>query len=275
MLAKLISEAPDRESAIRLLDRGLEEFHIAGPGTNIAFLRDLLKMPEFTQGTHNTAAIGVTYPEGWQAPTPTPQQQSEAVLARLLSMEQPGTDPWTSLGAWRVTELADRRGGALFLLEGENVQIEGRSGEYSITLPDHPPFELSNATLSNGTLCYEIDELRHNVHVHIDGDTVTLHGADGRMSIEVLTIDGILLSGSDGAAGAGNQVTAPMPGLVSEVITSVGDTVTAGQAVVVLEAMKLLQTLTAPCDGTVSQINFVAGENVDSGAVLISIEPEE
>ena len=275
MLAKLISEAPDRASAIRLLDRGLEEFHIAGPGTNIAFLRDLLKMPEFIQGTHNTAAIGDTYPEGWQAPTPTPQQQSEAVLARLLSMEQPGADPWTSLGAWRVTELADRRGGALFLLEGENAHVEGRSGEYSVTLPDHAPFELSNATLSNGTLSYETDGLRQNVHVDINGDTVTLHGTNGHMSIEVLTIDGILLSGSDASTGSGNQVTAPMPGLVSEVITSAGETVTAGQAVVVLEAMKLLQTLTSPCDGTVSQINFVAGENVDSGAVLISIEPEE
>ena len=275
MLAKLISEAPDRASAIRLLDRGLEGFHIAGPGTNIAFLRDLLKMPEFTEGTHNTAAIGLTYPEGWRAPTPTPQQQSEAALARLLSIDQHGTDPWTSLGAWRVTESAGRRGATLYILEGDDAHIEGRGGEYIVTVPDHAPFKLTNATLSNGILCYEIDGLRHNAHVHIDDDTVTLHGPSGHMAIEVLTSDGILLSGSDAPIGAGNQVTAPMPGLVSEVIVSVGDPVTAGQAVVVLEAMKLLQTLTAPCDGTVSQINFAAGENVDSGAVLISIEPEE
>ena len=275
MLAKLISAAPDRDSAIRLLDRGLEGFHIAGPGTNISFLRDLLKMPAFTQGTHNTAAIEATYPQGWQAPTATPLQQSEAVLARLLTMEKPSADPWASLGAWRVTERADRRGGALFLLEGENAHIQGRGGDYSITLQDHAPIELTKATLVKGALSYETNGLRSTVNVQIDGDTVTLHGNSGCISIEVLTIDGNLLSGSDASAGAGNQVVAPMPGLVSDVIAKVGDTVTAGQPLIVLEAMKLLQTLTAPCDGTVSHINFLAGEIVDSGAVLVSIEPEE
>ncbi|MBV1865488.1 MAG: acetyl/propionyl-CoA carboxylase subunit alpha [Rhodobacteraceae bacterium] len=273
MLAKLIAQAPDRASAIRLLDRGLEDFHIAGPGTNIAFLRDLLKMPEFTEGTHSTAALGETYPDGWTAPTPTPHQQAEAVLARLLDTKPSGSDPWSTLGAWRVTEQAGRSGAAHYLLGDVHAQIDGRDGQYRVTLPDHPPFATDNASLSNGTLCYEIDGLRHSSDVHIDGDTVSLLGA--RLSIDVQTGDGILQSGSDATLGAGNQVTAPMPGMVSEVIASVGDTVAAGQPVVVIEAMKLLQTLSAPCAGTVSQINFAAGESVDSGAVLVVIEPNE
>jgi len=275
MLAKLIAEAPDRAAAIRLLDRGLEGFHVSGPGTNIAFLRDLLKMPAFIQGNHCTSSIEHTYPDGWAAPTQSPQQQAEAVLARLLRAGHSGGDPWTSLGAWRVTEPAGRRGAAIYLLEGGNAHIEGRNGDYRILLPDHPPFKLRNASLSNRTLRYEIDGLLHTADVHIDDDIVTLHGADGRMVIEVLSIDGILQGKSDGALGAGNLVTASMPGLVSEIMVTVGDAVTAGQPLIVLEAMKMLQTLTVPYDGTISQINFSAGESVDSGAVLVSIEPEE
>ncbi|MCY0150726.1 hypothetical protein OEG84_24260 [Hoeflea sp. G2-23] len=53
------------------------------------------------------------------------------------------------------------------------------------------------------------------------------------------------------------------------------DTVTAGQPVLVIDAMKLLQTLTAPCAGVIVQINYAAGESVDMDAVLITIDPEE
>ncbi len=273
MLAKLIAHAPDRASAIRLLDRGLEDFHIAGPGTNIAFLRDLLELPDFVEGSHSTAAIRQAYPDGWTAPTPTPQQQAEAVLTRLLATKPTGSDPWSTLGAWRITEAAGRFGAAHYLLGDVHAQIDGRGGQYNVTLPDNPPFVMGNASLIDGTLCYEIDGIRHRADVQIDGDTVTLLGA--RLAIAVQTRDGLLQSGNDAALGSGNQVTAPMPGQVSEVIAKVGDTVTAGQSVVVIEAMKLLQTLPAPCAGTVSKINFSAGENVDSGAVLVVIKPNK
>lgn len=276
MLAKLVSYSRDRESAVRLLDRGLESFHIAGPGTNITFLRDLLTMPEFGAGTHNTASIGATYPDGWQAHDTKPLQISEAILARLLASHATGEpDPWLSLGAWRITEPSGRQGRTHFQLPDGNAHIEGRSGFYSVTLRGQPPLDFTNATLTNDVLSYEIDGLRQSTAVHIDDDTVTLHGSNGRASIEILTIDGILRTAGDGALSGGNQVPAPMPGMISEVITSVGDTVTAGQPVIVLEAMKLLQTLTAPCEGTVTQINFTAGESVDLGASLVVIEPKE
>ena len=54
-----------------------------------------------------------------------------------------------------------------------------------------------------------------------------------------------------------------------------GDAVTAGQPVLVIDAMKLLQTLTAPCAGVIVQINYAAGESVDIDAVLNTIDPEE
>ncbi|WP_456385657.1 acetyl/propionyl/methylcrotonyl-CoA carboxylase subunit alpha [Profundibacter sp.] len=276
MLAKLISAAPDRTSAIRLLDRGLEGFHIAGPGNNIAFLRDLLELPEFVEGSHSTAALGTTYPDGWAAASPTPLQQAEAVLGRFLTQAKPTSEsPWSALGAWRITEPAGRSGASIYQIDGEDAHVSGRNGTYTVALSDQTPIEMNNASLTGDTLCFEVDGLRHTTDVQIDAHTVTLHGADGRVAIEVLASDGILQAASEVDLGGGNQVVSPMPGQVIEIMTKVGAEVSVGDPVVVIEAMKLMQTLTAPCDGTVSQINFAPTESVEAGAVLVAIEPNE
>jgi propionyl-CoA carboxylase alpha chain len=59
-----------------------------------------------------------------------------------------------------------------------------------------------------------------------------------------------------------------MPGTVEDVLAATGDTVTAGQALLVLEAMKMRQTIAAPAAGTVTEIRVAAGDQVDTGTVL-------
>ncbi|HMB69244.1 MAG TPA: biotin/lipoyl-containing protein, partial [bacterium] len=71
------------------------------------------------------------------------------------------------------------------------------------------------------------------------------------------------------------EVTAPMPGVVVDVRVAPGDTVQAGQAVVVVEAMKMQNELTAETDGTVESVAVKAGDAVDGGAVLVVVKPAE
>lgn len=73
------------------------------------------------------------------------------------------------------------------------------------------------------------------------------------------------------AAVEGTKVTAPMPGTVLDIKVSVGDTVAAGQAVVVLEAMKMENDINAPVAGKVLSINTTKGSQVDTGAVIAVI----
>ena len=70
-------------------------------------------------------------------------------------------------------------------------------------------------------------------------------------------------------------LTAPMPGKVLDVLATAGDVVTAGQAMVVLEAMKMEHRMTAPFDGTVAEVWVAPGDQVDNGAVLMVIEPAD
>lgn len=72
------------------------------------------------------------------------------------------------------------------------------------------------------------------------------------------------------AAGAGD-VTAPMPGNVLDVLVNVGDTVSAGQTVVILEAMKMENEIVAEVAGTVKAVSCKKGDVVDTGAVLVSV----
>ena len=73
------------------------------------------------------------------------------------------------------------------------------------------------------------------------------------------------------AAAGGTKVTAPMPGTILSVNVSVGQKVEEGQAVVILEAMKMENEIPAPASGTVASVNVEKGANVETGAVLITL----
>jgi 3-methylcrotonyl-CoA carboxylase alpha subunit len=66
-----------------------------------------------------------------------------------------------------------------------------------------------------------------------------------------------------------------MPGLVAEVLLEAGAQVKAGDPVIVIEAMKLLQTINSPCDGELSAIHYSAGDTVEKNALLVTFSPEE
>jgi 3-methylcrotonyl-CoA carboxylase alpha subunit len=82
------------------------------------------------------------------------------------------------------------------------------------------------------------------------------------------------LAQDDAQAGGGDFVIAPMPGLVAQVLVATGDTLTAGQDLMILEAMKMEHRLSAQRDGVVAEVLVSAGEQVSDGVLLLQLEPE-
>lgn len=74
------------------------------------------------------------------------------------------------------------------------------------------------------------------------------------------------------ASGGSGTVTAPIPGVVTKVLVSAGDTVTAGQVVIKLEAMKMENDIATPVAGTVKQVSVADGTEVKDGQLLIVVE---
>ena len=103
--------------------------------------------------------------------------------------------------------------------------------------------------------------------VHVGGAVLRAGVDDGRSWL------GGQAQGAAAAPGGG-QVTAPMPGKITRILVRPGDEVTAGQGVVVVEAMKMENELSAPRDGRVAGVPVAEGAPVDAGAVLVVIEPE-
>ena len=103
------------------------------------------------------------------------------------------------------------------------------------------------------------------VDVHVGGAVLRASVDDGRA-----WLDGQAPGG--GPAAGGGQVTAPMPGRITRILVQPGDEVTAGQGVIVVEAMKMENELVAPGDGRVADVPVSEGDPVDAGAVLVVIE---
>ncbi|MBB5117642.1 acetyl-COA carboxylase [Streptomyces eurocidicus] len=126
--------------------------------------------------------------------------------------------------------------------------------------------------LTPTTLTIELDGLTHTFS-HARGPAGTWLGRDGD-AWHLQDHDPVEALGGAGAAHAG-ALTAPMPGTVTVVKAAVGDTVTAGQSLLVVEAMKMEHVISAPHDGTVTELDVTAGTTVAMDQVLAVVTPQE
>ena len=99
---------------------------------------------------------------------------------------------------------------------------------------------------------------------------VTVNGTAYEVTLEVVDAADVKTTAAPAPAGAGT-ITAPMSGNIFKLLVNVGDTVKNGQAVVILEAMKMENEIFAPCDGTVKEVRVAQGATVQPGEVLLVI----
>jgi 3-methylcrotonyl-CoA carboxylase alpha subunit len=125
---------------------------------------------------------------------------------------------------------------------------------------------LQGETLRDGSLLIRLDGGAFKARAVRDGADwhVFAGGEHRRLTLESLEVE-------EGPQGTGS-LSAPMPGKIVAVLTNVGTAVSRGEALLVLEAMKMEHTITAPADGVVKAIHYAAGEQVLEGAQLLTLE---
>jgi propionyl-CoA carboxylase alpha chain len=274
MVAKVVAHAPTRAEAARTLAAALKRARINGVTTNRNLLVRILGESEFLAGTTDTAYLERHDPAWLASPLlATPQEQAAHAVAAAVALQalnraqaRVATSPPSG---WRNNpsqpqrvELADRgsshvvhyqfgRGGSLTAeVDGQAVAIVVRS---------------ASATEVDA----DIDGVRRLYEVTIDpaGATVDVDSPLGSSSYAVVP----RFPDRSDAAAAGSLV-APMPGSVVRVLVEAGATITKGQPLVVLEAMKMEHTVTSPADGIVSELRVEPGQQVDAGSVLAVID---
>ena len=266
MIAKLIVWGADREQALARLDAALAATHIVGLHTNVAFLRRVAASPSFANADLDTALIERERALLFNA-APLPLEVAAAgVVAHALAAERvlEGRDPWSRRDGWRLHGSAARR---------FDIEAQGAHHVFSLERSDAAQTLLQGAQRwsfaanerSPGLHDVSLSGRRWSLHVYATGERFSVFAPEGSAVVD--EIDPIAHS-ADGAKEAGG-LAAPMPGKVIAFLAGAGDTVTEGQPLAVMEAMKMEHTITAPRDGTIVELLYAVGDQVSEGGELL------
>jgi len=265
MLAKIIATGADREQARRRLCRALEQLRALGLTTNRAHLLSILKHPAFVSGDVHTSFLEE---HGVSAPSlagPRGALARIAACVRELSRPRGYAAPTVPKG-WRSSRFRD----AELVIGGEAVRWRASAGGWMIGVGEAThAVSLVGRADDRDALTLEIDGHRRALTVVDDGDRWHVGGADFSVTLE--RNPPFPLPEEEAVAGG---CVAPMTGTVRQVSVAVGDAVSAGDALVVMEAMKMESTLRAAEAGRVSEVRVSEGQVVDAGAVLVVVEAE-
>jgi 3-methylcrotonyl-CoA carboxylase alpha subunit len=278
MIAKVIVHDRDRRSALRRMAALMGETEVVGVTTNAALLKALCAHPAFVGGEVDTGFIERHRNDLFAALAPADDRAfAVATLARLAEWEPavPTRDPWDQKNGFR---LLDEGHDEVRWKEGERevavIARRLRAGGIRLELPGGAQ-EARVQRTANGRLAIRLGDDTFAATVvrrqTIDGALeYSLFAAGG--SCRLSLVDPLDVTRYE-AAGAGEaSVRSPLPGKIIDLKVKAGDSVSKGQPLLVLEAMKMEHTLAAPAAGTVKSVRYAVGEQVAEGAELVEFE---
>jgi 3-methylcrotonyl-CoA carboxylase alpha subunit len=268
MVAKLIVHGDTREQALARLDTALAQTHIVGLNTNVQFLRHVVRSDAFARAQLDTALIpreaAVLFD---QDPVGLPAAAAAVVAHRWVAEQaQAGHDPFSQRDGWQSHGITRRHWRLVYGGQDVNAILTHAREGLRLQIGDGPDLPLQWRASDSG-LWVEHAERLHS-QVDWQGDTAHIFTPRGAARIEHL--DPLAHAGE--STQAGGRLTAPMPGKVVSFAVKAGDRVKAGQALAVMEAMKMEHTLSAPHDGVVAELLFAPGDQVNDGDALLKLQ---
>jgi 3-methylcrotonyl-CoA carboxylase alpha subunit len=283
MIAKVIVHDRDRTSALRRMAALMGETEVVGVTTNAGLLKALCSHPAFVGGEVDTGFIERHRASLFAKPAPAGDRAfAVATLARLLEWQdaaQPAVgDPWSPWNQQSGFRLLEEGHEEVRWKDGEREVVviarRLRRGGVRLELPDGA-LEARVERREDGTLSIGLgqDSFAATVvrRTALDGGidyTLFMDGGSSRLRL----VDPLDVTQYEATASADAMVRAPLPGKIIDLRVKAGDTVSKGQALLVLEAMKMEHTLAAPADGTVKSLRYAVGEQVPEGAELVEFE---
>lgn len=271
MLAKVISYAPTRRQAATVLADALARTRIHGLRTNRDLLVNVLRHPAFLAGATDTAFFDTHGLDALATPLADANAVTLSAIAAALADSAHNRATARVFGAapsgWR--NLASGYQSRTYRdATGDDVPVRYRYTRTGVELPDDDGVSLVSAAPDRVVLSVNGVERAFDVAAY--GDQVFVDSPLGPVQFTALP----RFPDPDSAVAHGSLL-APMPGSVIRVGAAVGDTVTAGQPLIWLEAMKMEHTIAAPEDGVLAELNVAAGQQVEVGAVLARVETAE
>ena len=265
MLSKVISWAPNRTDACLQLATALEKSCIGGVKTNKDFLVECIRHPEFLAGNTTSDFIEIQSPN--RKKVLNDHDKNNLMIAGALWISQTNIKNKSKLRfikhSWTNGRLPHQN--ISFQFENEIHQIKYRYiSKESISILEK---NVEIISFDNEMLECVIDDIRSQYQIYRDEDRLFVFDSFNDIQLKVLprfvdpntsSIEGGLL--------------APMPGKISEVLIKKDQKVKAGQSLMIIEAMKMEQTIKSPNAGKISKIMVKKGQQVENGESLLVID---
>jgi len=273
MVAKLIVHGATRAEALAKMDAALAQTRIVGLATNVQFLRHVVGSASFAQAHLDTALISREASVLFNQDRVGLNLAVAAAVAQTLLAERAseGKDPFSRTDGWRPFGLSVRRFDFEYLGEPLTAQLTYlHDGALQLAFGESNGLLAFDALAAeNGTLMdLRFQGQRQTVQTWQREEIVHVFCSLG--ATQITEIDALTHAGE--VAAEGGRLTAPMPGKVVSFSVKAGDVVKKGQALAVMEAMKMEHTIAAPADGTVAELLYAPGDQVSEGAELLKIQ---
>ncbi len=266
MLAKVITWAPTRDAAAASLATALARAHVHGVVTNRDLLVRVLRHPAFLAGDTDTAFFDRHGLDALAAPLADAGARRVAALAAALAID---ADARARAGVLRGVPSGWRN----VVSRPQHVAFEGVDVAYRLTrdglaADGFADVRLISASPTAVTLAVGAVQRRFDVAI---GDTTV----DVDSALGAVTLHRVPRFLDPSELVAPGSLVAPMPGSVVRIAVEVGASVTAGQPILWLEAMKMQHRIDSPTDGVVTELPVSVGTQIDVGAVLAVVTEQE
>ena len=279
MVAKLIVHGASREVALARMDAALAATHIVGLTTNVQFLRRVVSSDAFQNAQLDTGLIPREAPAlfnqeplglAWLTAAAACQVVATEAMELQAITVSGWADPWAQRDSWHSHGPSVRRFSMQFQGAEHQVELERfRQGPAQLRIGAQAhSLHWEHAAGSACPMVLTLDGQRAVLTAYRQEDEVHVFGARGASCITL--VDPLAHVGE--AQETGGRLTAPMPGKVVSFSVKVGELVTKGQPLAVMEAMKMEHTIVAPAGGVVSELMFAPGEQVPEGAELLRLQ---
>ena len=281
MIAKVTTWGRDRDSAIALMRRALDEFYIKGVHHNLAFLTALMANPRFLQGRLSTAFIAEEYPDGF-SPTPLEQADLDSIIAVAMLMHL--------RYMYRAKDVSGQMPGYGRKLQPDWVAVinkkyypakveehAGRGSEegFDIVRDGHTLSIRSDWVVSDPVLRCTINGAPYSFKVERVGIGYRLYHLGAEVDVMVYTEQVAELAKmmpERKPPDMSQYLLSPMPGLLQSLAVEAGERVDSGDELAVVQAMKMENILRAARPGKVTRVHAKAGDTLTVGQIIIEFE---
>lgn len=278
MIAKLIGWGEDRQQCLSTLQQALQQYQIAGVTTNLSFLRRVVSVDAFSNGDVSTRFIEEFNDQLITDSAVKEHHLIAGICHHMLTRSSQGQNnsasddsnsPWHGLNSFRLNQSSTE---TLYFSQGD----EGRlSIQVSSVAADQWTLEMNGQAVTvrarlsptdQSEIQYCVDHQWLKARVLAHDDRLWVYDNDGESVLHHYQLK------VNQDAEEGGSLKAPMNGTLIQVDVSAGQNVKAGDALLIMEAMKMEHCIKAPHDGVVKELSFNVGDLVNEGDVLVELD---